>query len=252
VEHGYDEDSAYLHRVEKVIMVNKTSVEYKIIYHKSGKLVCPPEFIREFLTLTHVHGQPTIWFNMVNNLDIYFYGIKAKMAAYKNSCALCSSINPRKTLKEQTSIMATSQIGELYFADVVHINGIKVMMTIDHFSSYLIMAFIEDEKETSIRDAFYEIFFQLLIPQQIVTDNHKSFRSKMITELMENLNVHHRFITPRWSSANGKIERAFRSVRNILKIFEVQDINLKTAIRYSVFVMNHKRNAKAEFTPFEK
>lgn len=251
IEHGYDEDNAYLHRVENIVLPNKRTVEYKIIYHKSGKLVCPPEFIREFLTLTHVHGQPTIWFNMVNKLDVYFYGIKAKMAAYKNSCVLCSSINPRRTLKEQTSVMATSQIGELYHVDVVHINSIKVMMAIDHFSNYLIMTIIEDEKDTSIRDAFYEIFFQLLIPQQVVTDNHQSFRSKMIAELMENLNVHHRFITPRWSSANGKIERAFRSVRNILKIFEVQDINLKTAIKYSVFVINNKRSAKAEFTPFE-
>ena len=251
VEHGYDEDKAYLHRVEKILLPNNKIVEYKIVYHKSGKLVCPPEFIREFLTLTHVHGQPTIWFNMVDKLDVYCYGIKAKMAAYKNSCALCSSINPRKTLKEQTSIMATSQIGELYHVDVVHINSIKVMMAIDHFSNYLIMAFISDEKESSIRDAFYEIFFQLLIPQQVVTDNHQSFRSKMIAEMMENFNIHHRFITARWSSANGKIERAFRSVRNILKVFEVQDIDLKTAIRYSVFVMNNKRSAKAEFTPFE-
>ena len=252
IENGFAESNpSYLYRVEKVRMPNNKIVEYTIVYHKSGKLIIPTEYIRDFLNLTHVHGSPVVWSKMIDDLEVYCYGMKAKIAEYRNSCTICASINPRRTIKEQTSIMATSQIGELYHIDVVHINNIKVMMAIDHFSSYLIMSILKDEKESSIANGFYDIFFQLLIPNEVVTDNHKSFRSKRVAELMETMNVHHRFVTPRWSSANGKIERSFRSIRNILKIFEAQKVDLEIAIKYSVFVMNNKRNAKSDFSPFE-
>ena len=113
------------------------------------------------------------------------------------------------------------------------------------------MSVIPDEKENSICNGLYEIFFSLLIPNQVLTDNGASFRGKKVKELMESLNIHHRFITPRWSPANEKIERSFRSIRNILKVFNFDSINIEIAIRYAVFIMNNKRSSKSDLTPFE-
>lgn len=252
VETGFDSsEKSDLHRLEKVQMKVNSEIEYKIVYNKSGKLRVPNEFIRDLLVMTHIHGPPTVWYRMIQKLDITIYGLQAKLAAYYNSCSLCASINKKRDSNPKTSVMATSNIGELYHIDVVHINRIKCLMAIDHFSSYMIMSVIPDEKENSICDGLYEIFFSLLIPNQVLTDNGASFRGKKVKELMETLNIHHRFITPRWSPANGKIERSFRSIRNILKVFNFDNINIEIAIRYAVFIMNNKRTKKSDLTPFE-
>ena len=252
VETGFDSsEKTDLHRLEKIRMNTNREIEYKIVYNKAGKLRVPNEFIKDLLVMTHIHGPPTIWYRMIQKLDISIYGLQAKLASYYNSCSLCASINKKRENNPKTSVMATSQIGELYHIDVVHINRVKCLMAIDHFSSYIIMSVIPDEKETSICNGLYEIFFSLLIPNQILTDNAASFRSKKVEELMDTLNIHHRFITPRWSPANGKIERSFRSIRNILKVFNFDSIDINIAIRYAVFIMNNKRTKKSDFTPFE-
>ena len=252
VETGFDSsEKSDLHRLEKVKMKENSEMEYKIVYNKSGKLRVPNEFIKDLLVMTHIHGPPTVWYRMIQKLDITIYGLQAKLAAYYNSCSLCASINKKRDSNPKTSVMATSQIGELYHIDVVHINRVKCLMAIDHFSSFIIMSVIPDEKENSICDGLYKIFFSLLIPNQILTDNGASFRSQKVKELMETFNIHHRFITPRWSPANGKIERSFRSIRNILKVFDFNSINIEIAVRYAVFIMNNKRTKKSDLTPFE-
>ena len=237
-------------RTEILQLSNKKQVNVKIYYDKNNKLYVPNEYVDEFLQATHVHNLST-WYNNVLKMKVVFSPLHKTLLNYFQNCVVCQSLNQKHNKFEKTTLQTTFDVGELVYADVVHVMKRKFLAMKDHFSGYTLITEIKTENEKDITDGFIMLMCQLFVPKVIQTDNQKSFTSKKFQDLCQTLNIRLRHSTSRNSRSAGLIERHFRSLRSVLKIMFQSEDDLSIQVSVANFVLNNKKSSGKDLTPYQ-
>ena len=91
---------------------------------------------------------------------------------------------------------------------------------VDHFSKWVTAVPIKNKKSSTIVNAFRtQIFPHLLcVPKSILTDNGPEFTASEFSEFLSEFNVDHKLTSPYCPTSNGAVERANKTVINLLKL----------------------------------
>ena len=136
---------------------------------------------------------------------------------YVQSCDVCQKIKSfgkpnRVELKINTSsrtnqIVATDKPGHLKPPYVIIIN--------DSFSKYLVCRPTTDKETTTVANVMLEHWFWIFgIPERILSDRGKEFRSKLIEAIGATFDVERLNTTPGHPQCDGQSEKSVQQIKN--------------------------------------
>jgi transposase InsO family protein len=95
--------------------------------------------------------------------------------------------------------------------------GENLLPLVDYYSRYPEVEIMKHITTAALEPRLRRIFARYGVPQEIVTDNAKTFRSSRFSNLMRKFGIKHKKITPRYPRANGEAERLNRSINKVVK-----------------------------------
>ena len=98
-------------------------------------------------------------------------------------------------------------------------NGnVAVLVVIDHFSKWMAAVPLKNKTATLVSNALRYVLPGLLkIPVHIMSDNGPEFRSQETEHVFEDFGIRHIYTSPYSPASNGVVERANRSLKDIIK-----------------------------------
>ncbi|KRH94580.1 LTR Retrotransposon [Pseudoloma neurophilia] len=92
----------------------------------------------------------------------------------------------------------------------------KVIIAVDYFSRYVFGA-VYNTKESKNIVQFLEKMYDKFKFKILQSDNGKEFSNKLVTDWANKKGVIQDFITPHYHAANGRVERAIRTIGESLE-----------------------------------
>jgi transposase InsO family protein len=128
---------------------------------------------------------------------------------------------------------------------------------IDEFTKYVVTVAIPDTKCLTIARALWEqVILKYGCPQEITTDNAKTFSADLFKWMMEQMGIKHVFCTPHHSDGNAITERSFRTYHDMIakyaETWEPQEEKKEwdRMLPIATFAYNVTRHSTTEETPY--
>ncbi len=171
------------------------------------------------------------------------------IARYVAGCQQCAERQPDN--RRPIGKLKTGQIHDLYDKwQVDAIGPLKaterenkyILVGIETLSGYVITRAVKEVNAVTLANFLIrDIFLTFSIPKYIQFDNASVNRSKLIAELLNQINCHPIFITPYQHRSSGKVERTNRSVEESLsKIIDKNQDNWDLLL--PIVTYNHNCN----------
>ena len=125
---------------------------------------------------------------------------------------------------------------------------------IDHFSTYHITEAIPDKKGITILHFLRKAFAQISYPLILHTDNGSEFVNSDVTEYLAEKNVEHRRGKPYHPQTQGKVERANRTLQEVMNKLIVQSNNTKNwfeVLYEATLAINTNLSSAIKRSPYE-
>ncbi|CAB3981206.1 Transposon Ty3-G Gag-Pol poly [Paramuricea clavata] len=106
------------------------------------------------------------------------------------------------------------------------LKGKTYLIIIDYFSGYPEIALLNSITSTSVIMHMKSCFARHGIPDRVISDNGPQFSSVEFSKFSSSYGFKHQTSSPRYPQANGKIERAVKTVKSLLKKSKDQYIAL--------------------------
>lgn len=110
--------------------------------------------------------------------------------------------------------------GQIVHIDILHMGKQLILTAVDKLSKYAVAKPIKSKAAEDIRQPLRDIIFSL-IPETVVMDNEKSFRSETINYMMENefgIEIHR--TGPYKSCSNGQVERFHSTLQEVMRCLQ--------------------------------
>ena len=108
--------------------------------------------------------------------------------------------------------------------------GENLLVLVDYYSRYPEVEIMKHITTAALEPRLRRIFARYGVPQEIVTDNAKTFRSSRFSNLMREFGIKHKKITARYPRANGEAERLNRSINKVVKTAIAESWDWRKAI----------------------
>ena len=93
-----------------------------------------------------------------------------------------------------------------------------LLVTVDHFSRFVVLAPIPDKTATTVAHALVnKVFLVHSTPSVIISDNGSEFHNALMNEICQMYNIKQAFITAYHASSNGLTERCNRKILEVLR-----------------------------------
>ena len=102
-------------------------------------------------------------------------------------------------------------------ADPFKLKGHPYLVVIDCFSCYIEVAKLSSTTSPDVSVHLQSMFARHGIPEQFISDNGLQFSSTSFAKFPEDYGFTHILTSPRYLQANGEVERAVQTVKNLLK-----------------------------------
>ena len=102
-------------------------------------------------------------------------------------------------------------------ADLFELEGHPYLLVIDYFSRYIEVAKLSSTTSPDVSVHLQSMFERHGIPEQLISDNGPQFSSTSFAKFAEDYGFTHILTSPRYPQANGEVERAVQTVKNLLK-----------------------------------
>ena len=259
---------------------NSGSAEFKVInglLHKTATpsgavadneylLVIPQSYENEVCRLAHdtVFGGHLGISKTKQRIGSHFYfpKMKKKIVHYIKTCHACQMVTPKRKA-ERLPLQPIPVIGKYPFEDCSldilggdlprTARGNKYLLVLVCNTTKWIEAMpLRNLKAETIADRLLEIFSRVGIPQTIKSDNFQSFRSQIMSALRDKLGINPEFSAVYHSQSHGSVERANRSVEDVLKKFLADYPKIwDSLIMYLLFCLRETPHESTKFSPAE-
>ncbi len=126
-----------------------------------------------------------------------------------------------------------------------------LLVVIDVFSGFVLLFPMKGQEASTVAKNLWKAFSLFGLPDILQSDNGPEFRSKIIEELNNLMNINHRFIVPYNPRCDGKVERAIETIKSIIKkLLQGADIHWPKYLALAQFSVNNKISSLTNSTPF--
>ena len=248
-------------------ILNKVPTEFEmddqIVKTKSDKIWIPKENVLKFIEHTH----KILCHAGVKKTSDYIsqqFSFENKNDRIKEIVQSCEECQKRKTLTTPTKeIIIKHEIPTLFEVILIDfcgplkttVNGKRYILAImDQFSRYISLNAVSKQDEKTTSDTIKNNWIlKFGAPKEIKCDRGKTFESNVIKQLAEAHNMELLYSSAYHHSANGMIERQFRTIRDAIQISikEKPNRNWSELLPEVEFMMNATIQSTIGFSPAE-
>jgi transposase InsO family protein len=101
-------------------------------------------------------------------------------------------------------------------ADLMEFKKVQYLVVVDYYSRYIELSKLENTSSASIINHLKSIMARHGVPEALVSDNGPQFSSKEFVLFAKDYGFSHVTSSPGHASGNGEVERAVRTVKELL------------------------------------
>ena len=150
-------------------------------------------------------------------ISVSWPGLSAQIKAMVEDCTTCS----KHREQHPEPLMSTplpERPWQLIATDLFILERVTYLLVVDYYSHYVeVVALPKSTSSLKIIQALKTIFARHGIPDQVRSDNGPQYHSDEFTQFAKEWGFQHSTRSPRYPQANGEVERAVKTVKNILK-----------------------------------
>ena len=222
-----------------------------------GRLIVPDGVIPEILRLTHRHIGGRRQYELLRNAGLHWKNMERDVITFTRGCEICSQV---KSLSQPEDFATQPRIVDNPFVSVGvdHLSlgqgrgSLQILVLIDHFSKFVIAEVVESTKAEETVNTLLAMCMKYNITECCLRCDN-AFQSAAFKETMEMMNIHVRYGIPYNSRSNTEVERANRTIREKMRIFDwgsdIHEVRLSLAI--AVMEINATPIPGVEISPFE-
>ena len=187
-------------------------------------------------------------------------GMAAQMQEKLRKCERCRVHKAKASTEELHPIVATAPL------DLVHVDYttietdmepnkspkvVNVLVIQDHFTKYLMVRVTPDQTAKTTARFLWEEFFSVFSPpRRLISDQGKTFTSKVVTELCNLLGIEKLTTTAYHPEGNGQVERANQTIfRMIGTLTKDEKADWPRHLASLTFAYNSTRSAITGYSP---
>lgn len=130
-----------------------------------------------------------------------------------------------------------------------------VIVGIDSFTRFVDAMAVDDTTAANFAEFLAQWCGRYGIPKAILTDNAKTFRNKMITDMTTVFGIEHKSSAPEHSRGNAIVERAIQSLQEklnlVMRSISAAEHNWDFSLPAAVLSINTSYNKTTGYSPFE-
>ena len=255
----------YWNRLDSLVI--KDDILYRKWENFNGKLIdwhiVVPKSLRPTV-LRELHDSPTGGhFGVKKTLykvqqRFFWYQMRQDVEHWCNVCDICAARKmpikkPRSAMKQYNVGAPLERVGiDIMGPFPCSKQGNKyILMIADYFTKWLVAIPIKNQEATTVADKFIERFVSVFgVPLQIHSDQGRNFESLVFKEMCRILGSEKTRTTPMRPQSDGLVERANRTLQNMLSAFvsENQD-NWDEYLHILTVAYNTAKHESTGFSP---
>jgi hypothetical protein len=240
---------------------NQLAVRDGMVEHTKDKtvVVVPFEFLVEFTLVLHhkmLHLGRQKLIDMA--LEYVWHPSLSKVAAdVTRTCDRCQRMKVTPILAPPVHAIQTTHPFELVAMDLLALprcqGFIACLVIMDHNSKWLAVVPLSSKTSEAVAKGFeYDVLPTLpLKPRRVLTDNGSEFVGAAFESVLEKYGIVHQLTTPYHPSSNGLVERANRTLLQLLRVGDPECTQWRRALPEAVMVHNHSLHSALQMAPAE-
>jgi len=150
---------------------------------------------------------------------IFWLGMRHDIQQLADNCHICQATKPGNQREPLYQHEEGSTPWEKVGVDICEFSGKSYLITVDYFSNFIEVDLLTNTSAKQGTHCLKRHFARYAIPRCLHSDNAQQFvcRPTAFTEFMQSWHIIHSTSSPGHQSANGKVEAAVKSVKNMLK-----------------------------------
>ncbi len=177
---------------------------------------------------------------------------------FLNECIPCQkALEPRVKAKAKLCPIRVFKTLELVTSDVLRAGKTSrsgnqyILVIIDHFTKFIQLYALRNQEAHTIAQCFQNFIMKFGIPEAFLSDQGKNFRSLLITQLWELLDVKQKQTSSYHPETDGLSERLNRSVIKMIKCYINENhTDWDEHLDELSFAYNTARHATTKYSPF--
>ncbi len=250
------EDNKYYVATEKhnVLLINIGNKKVDNIVKSQYRIMAPKGLIKKIIKIAHTAHFGTEKTYETIKQHFYWYGMRADIKNFCQTCTKCNTYKNHKTLKVPLQdVTKDYAINEYISIDIIgplpkSVNKkVYALTIIDNFSRHLEIVPLTNITMLTITKALAEYFARYGICRILQTDNGKQFTSTEFTNYLKTMQIEHRRSSIYYPQSNGTVERCHSTLKQ--SIAAMANNNFEWDIRLLFFKLAYN-NTKHQATGF--
>ena len=190
----------------------KNELTVKVVL-RGTRVAVPSKLQQRVVNLAHEGHQGVVKTKALLREKVWFPGIDQMVEKKVQSCSACLVSTPkakREPLLMSPLPKAPRSEVSMDFAELP--NSEYLLIITDDYSRYPVVETVKPISANTVIPKVDKVFSEFGIPDVVKTDNGPPFNSSAFKSFAQTLGFQHRKVTPRWSRANGEVERFVRMV----------------------------------------
>ncbi len=184
---------------------------------KGTRLVIPTSLQRQTLERIHEGHQGITKCRQRAKISVWWPGISAQIKDTVEQCKTCC-----KHRQQHAEPLIPTPLPErpwkLIGTDLFELKKTTYLLIVDYYSRYVeVIALRKDTSSSAVIQALKTIYARHGIPDEVRSDNGPQYHSKEFAQFAKEWGFKHTTSSPRYPQSNGEVERAVRTVKDILK-----------------------------------
>ena len=229
-----------------------------IAQDKRGKQTPTEEQQQQLMDDAHAAGHygEKAMYAHIENRGFWWPHMRDDIADTIKDCRDCQRYNITKTGYHPSQSITAARPGDHYQIDLAEfplsVDGYKYcLVLIDVFTGFVILKPILNKEASTVARAVWEICCVIGVPQILQSDNGSEFSNTIVNTLCRLTGINRRFIAPYNPRADGKVERAVKTVKQtIVKLLHGASALWPLYIPFVQLAYNNKQQDLTGSTPF--
>lgn len=183
---------------------------------KGSRVVVPSKMQADTLQRLHDGHQGLSAILKRARRSVYWLNMQNEITDLANGCEECQIHGAKKPRPPERQISTTRPM-EVLGCDLMDFQGQPILVSIDYFSGYIFIDPLRNSTTSVVTARLNDNFRRFGLAERVISDNGPCFRSDQFQKFCELFEIHHTTTSPYHHQSNGRVERAIRTVRNILK-----------------------------------
>lgn len=238
---------------------HKLTDEEKLLlaYAKRGKMR-PTEAIRiQLLNQAHTgHFGEKHMSYYIQREGYWWPRMRQDISAIIDACNDCRRYNAEVHGFHPSRSVTASLPGDHYQIDLAQFTPstegyVYCLLCVDVFTGFIMLKPLKNKSASTIANELWQIFSVIGVPKILQSDNGTEFKNEILNALTNLLGIPHRFISEYNPRADGKVERAVRTVKmTVMKLLHGATIYWPYHLPFVQYSYNDKISSLTGSTPF--